>query len=628
MKKLLLPIVFLALVLGLAPSAVLTQPAPTPISPLTGPEQFVLQYAPPSGCSVNCFTTANAIKAFAGGGGNTITLTADTDIAAHSSVSINAAGHAVQTWGPAPQIAGTATLFNGPTASIPALYGLNPGVIPLGGSTFLAYQPNPGGVDAGAYPNEQGAVSFVASGHSIEVGTPSTSGGLGNIQAAIGMGDGQTFVFAYQNGSETYLQSGSVSAGVISLTEPVAISGAASAVIGGQPFVALNETSFVFTYTLSQELYAVVGTLSGGISLGTPTNTGVSAGTDYGAMAAMSATQVVIAYFNSSSNNLVSAFTATISGTDFTPNSVATVTSSSAIGTPWPVIAALDDSRFVVTWAANGSNNDSTEECFAAVGSISADSISFGSQEVVNSAFASSPPYIAVLSSSKVAFLAGATHPTIATISGTSLAPVLGAPFPLPGAALSVASRASSYPLGAITTSFWQPNWPSLVAAGSNLIWTDGFWNIYEGDGTGIVSPSVSHPGIVSYAFAPLSSSQVIALLVDGASNVLARLINFELINSSTPIGFSNSAVTSGNAVTITLPGGTATGLSDQAGAALIPGTPYYHNGDSSIVTANTGHKAGVALTTSTLLIQNYLLNRDLDPSSNDNSPAFMDEAA
>jgi len=44
---------------------------------------------------------------------NGLTLTASEDIAAGTAVSVNASGDAVQAWGPAPQIAGTATLFSG-----------------------------------------------------------------------------------------------------------------------------------------------------------------------------------------------------------------------------------------------------------------------------------------------------------------------------------------------------------------------------------------------------------------------------------------------------------------------------------------------------------------------------------
>jgi hypothetical protein len=60
----------LLLVAALAclPGGAVTQPAPTPISPLTGNEQFVLQSNGTQPCTVPCFTTANAIKTFAGGG--------------------------------------------------------------------------------------------------------------------------------------------------------------------------------------------------------------------------------------------------------------------------------------------------------------------------------------------------------------------------------------------------------------------------------------------------------------------------------------------------------------------------------------------------------------------------------
>ena len=75
-----------------------------------------------------------------------------------------------------------------------------------------------------------------------------------------------------------------------------------------------------------------------------------------------------------------------------------------------------------------------------------------------------------------------------------------------------------------------------------------------------------------------------------------ARLIKYEPINGG-PIGFVASAVTSGDPATVTLQG-VATGFT-----GLTPGAYYYENGDGTLTTANTGHVAGYALTSSTLSI-------------------------
>jgi hypothetical protein len=75
-----------------------------------------------------------------------------------------------------------------------------------------------------------------------------------------------------------------------------------------------------------------------------------------------------------------------------------------------------------------------------------------------------------------------------------------------------------------------------------------------------------------------------------------ARVIKFNPINNG-PIGFTAAAASEGAKVTIQQ-NGVASGLS-----GLSPGSSYYYNGDGTLITANTGKKAGTALTTSTLLV-------------------------
>ena len=87
------------------------------------------------------------------------------------------------------------------------------------------------------------------------------------------------------------------------------------------------------------------------------------------------------------------------------------------------------------------------------------------------------------------------------------------------------------------------------------------------------------------------------ALLIDGANNFIARVITFEPINS-TPIGFASSACTATQSCTVTL-NGIANGFS-----GLTAGAHYYIDGDGTLTPGNTGYSAGVALTSSTLLIK------------------------
>ena len=628
MKKVLLPVLFLALALGLAPSAVLTQPAPTPISPLTGSEQFVLQYAPPSGCSVNCFTTSDAIKAFAGGGGggNTINLTADTNIAAGSSVSVNSSGHAVQTWGPAPNVADTATLFTG---QVPFFGG--PLALALSASQFVAFQGNGGPIFG------PGAVAFSLSGETISVGTPSVSGGLQNAQSAAAL-DSSHLVYAYLDAGNLYVQAGLISENTISLGSAVEASADGGSFISNNlrvGFAILSSTKFVLAYSDSAaQNWYVVGTVSGTtITLGTPSDTGLPSGVNINLIPiAMSASEVILAWVDNDSN-LVTAAVGAVSGTSISLGTPVTITGAYAsASTPGPASSPagvygikLDTTHFCLTY--NIASGADIYQGFAAVGSISDTSITFGSQVQVAPWWASPPPIVVALSANELVFYGGSSTPTVYSLSGTALSLVLaGVAISVPNSAPIPSSNNVAFnanPANLYGGTNISPLFPPLAIAGSSaFIWEDGLWNIYGETTAGIISPPVAHPGINNYAFLPISDSQVLALLVDGAANLLARVINFEPINASPPIGFAASAITSGNSGAITI-SGVASGFS-----GLTPGDAYYHNGDGSIVTANTGHKAGVALTSSTLLIQNYLLKRDLDPASNDNSPAFVNEAA
>jgi hypothetical protein len=599
MKKLLLPIVFLALALGLAPSAVLTQPAPTPISPLTGPEQFVLQYAPPSGCSVNCFTTANAIKSFVGGGGgNTVTLTAGTNIAAGSSVSVNSSGHAVQTWGPAPQIAGTATLFGG-AASLS-----NVAALPLGASSFVAAN-SPAGLQAGSI--SAGVVSvgaYATDAISAAIAANTYGANDGNFQAA-GL-TSSSFVAAYNDSGTGHLNvviGGINGSNAISYGTPEQVVAEPGSFGYYTAIVKLSPTTFVLTYTDGDgAVFAVAGTVSGtSITLGTPLQ--LTSNGSGSVIVPAGSSGVLVAYQDANNSNLLTVVAASVSVRTLTAGTPRAISGDTNVpGTLTSLTPTL-----AVLWSI-GSN-------LYAIG-ISGTSVTVGTPVATTTGAQGSALYPL---SSTVAVGWYQTDNFTVSVSGTNLTLTQSAfnfpPGDIGGIGNSTGSYARFYGTAAVGLS------------GGLAIVCDTNFSIFETTADAVLSQPVNHQFLTGYWLYTLGSTTALATLLDINGVAYARVITANPINGG-PIGFSNSAVTSGNSVTVTLPNGTATGLTDQAGDALTPGTTYYHNGDGSIVTANTGHKAGMAQTTSTLLIQNYLLKRDLDPASNDNSPTFMDEAA
>jgi hypothetical protein len=531
-----------------------------------------------------------------GGGGNTITLTAGTNIAAGTAVSLNSSGQAVQTWGPAPQAAGTATLF----ANSGGIQGAGtPGVVGLSATQFVAFQASlTGSADAGVGP---GAVAFSVSGSTVTAGTPSTSGGLRNMQAAVAL-DGTHFVYSYLDASANlYVQVGSISGNAITLGTAVEIAA------GGTPtnslrlgFAVLSSSSFVFVYNDSGgQSWYVVSTVSGTtITEGTPSNTGLPSGSAANLkVVALSASLVVMEWEPAG----IAIAAGTVSGTTITLGSTATIPPLSpfSLSATSSNIATLDATHFVVAYGLGGTLGG-TE--YAVAGSVSGTTVTNGTPTLVNPAWYQPPNYIAVLSASEVAFYSGALEPTFASVSGTTLTPTIGAPLPIanipPGAPFAGSGTINPNPAPSGPTTSYV--FPAIVPVGSaGVFLVDGIWNLYEAT-TAAVSQTVAHPGIFSYAFAPISSTQAVALLVDFANNLLARVVNFEPINNG-PIGFAGSACTNGNPCSITT-AGVASGFS-----GLTTGLTYYTVGDGTIVPVNTGGfgtVAGVATTSSTILLQ------------------------
>jgi hypothetical protein len=556
-----------------------------------------------------------------GGGGNTITLTAGTNIAAGTSVSINSSGQAVQTWGPAPNINGVVTtIAPNAYANVPAWAD----AAVLSSNEIVAWTTD-GGANSAIVPLSR-------SGTTLTLGNVLTTN---IVIAGVAGFSANSFVLISEASATVY--AGTISGGAITLgtsTDPGALARQIlplTSTLG----VALLNNGTVAAFTLS-------GTT---IAFGAPaTITGASQMLGV----ALTTSSIVIFFDDSGNSNTLTAVVVTISGTTatvHTPVALSGVTPSnpfSPIGIAFSQPVALTPTSVVLGYSVGNAVANTGLSGYAAALSISGTTITWGTPALVSSnvqvpyAFSTLPSYsiyqllwpAVSIGTTQVAFGFGGVLPQLCTVSGTTIT--------VP-ASIGL-NAAVSFPLNGVfgqfnETTSYQPSSiaiNAMAAVGSNLMIVDGISDLYETNGAGVVSPPIQHLNTWNYGINPLDSSDVLAWFFDSNLNFLMRVVSYEPINNG-PVGFAGTACTNGNPCTVTT-GGIAAGFS-----GLTPGVTYYSNGDGTITLGNTGGLgtlAGVALTNSTLLIQrgrtttNYLLKRDLDPASNDNSPAFMDQAA
>ena len=406
------------------------------------------------------------------------------------------------------------------------------------------------------------------------------------------------FVYLYLDGSANLsIQAGSISSNTITLGTGVVVAAGGRDVLG-VGLVALSSTTFALVYVdNANENWVVIGSVSGTtITLGTPVDTSLAGGrgTQVG-LIAMSSSQVVLYWIDQSTFELTAVVGTVVSTAVTLATPVALSSPVTSASSPAPYGVKVDSTHFCISHPVYA-NPSAPSAVYGVAASIAATVITFGSAEVVIPGWWSGFPligaFVVALSSSEVAFIAGSTQPTVASLSGVTLTPTIGETLPIPLALSAAGSPLFGAPYGST------PNWLPMVVVGSVLLWVDGLFNLYEGDASGDVSPSIAHPGILFYALLPISSTKAMALLVDGAMNILAHVVNCPAFNTSVAIGCTASAVSSSATATVVTSGQSCSGFS-----GLMPGAAYYHNGDGTLVTANTGHPAGTALTSSALLV-------------------------
>jgi hypothetical protein len=541
-----------------------------------------------SGATMPQQTAATANVQQGGSGGNTLTLTADTDIAAGSSVSVNSAGHVQQTWGPAPIIASTQQIGDAESYW---------GLLRLSADAFVVFS---NGSSIGAIPGtiSGGTIALGTFLDDADIGTmlknitPINAPQINAGGVIVGMAAAlstTSFVIAYPDISTTHMRvkAFTISSGVITAGTSVEVDTNTTTSDGTNYFtgiVGLDGTHFALTFNSSVGSEAVVGSVSGtSITLGTPVTWG---STSPPAIQALSSSKVIICYSDSANSQFVTAVVGSISGTTLTlgtPVALASLPTNGANVVAQPI--ALSASLAVISWQ---SGLDSSNPLYAAAISISGSVPTIGTPFQISYLQNSDFFVAAALSATSFAM---ATQDSslgvfVGNVSGTTISgQVVDTPTPpvlLNGFVSSYANANGILSLAAVSA--------------TDFIFADLYSNIFEGSSSGI-SSFVSHPQTQQYVVSPVDGSTVLAAFIDPAGILTVRLVGSNPISVAPPIGFAASAITSGNSGTITT-SGVASGFT-----GLAPGAAYYHDGDGSIVTANTGHKAGVALTTSTLLM-------------------------
>lgn len=515
-----------------------------------------------------------------GGGGGTITLTAGTDLAAGTAVAINASGQAVQTWGPAPDVAGVVTLIANSVVGILSASS----VVMLSSTTFIGWALNGDGSLLGAL------VAGSITGTAITLGSINTSV-VGSVYYVLALSSSAFVVFDYNNQAVACTLSG------------LAISGGTPVAVPSELIAAQRLTDTTFAFLLGDGT-VTIGTVAGtSLSFGTPVSVG-SLFNDAGQIEVLGSTSFVAIWGDVNTNNQLTAVACTVVGDVIVPGAPAAITGTKADN--FSQAGVLTSSSFVVAWTDSSISGVSSPNAFGAVGTVSGTDVLWGTPVVLS--FMSQPPFaqqnagavlasvqpypLVVLDSTHVVFGMGGVLPQVCTISGD----VISVP---DGISLPNNTRASIvgmlYFAASPSPSSLSIN--SIVACGSNLMVSDGISNIYEIDASGNVSPYFEHADLWNYGLSPIDSTHVLAWFNDFDANFKARVITYQPVAESGPVAFSSADVINGNPATLTV-SGTCSGFT-----GLTPGQPYFVSGDGTVVPANSGHPAGVAISTTELII-------------------------
>jgi hypothetical protein len=521
-------------------------------------------------------------------GAGTLTLTADTNIAAGTSASIDSSGGLAQTWGPT---LGTPTAIWAPpyvAGNQGERFGPPTPTLILDATHFVSFMT----VSPGAVGMPQGAAACSISGGAISCGAVDSSapnifnyGGdgmpppFGQFYPAAAL-SASLYVALYQDGSSNPIVAAcGISANVISCGTGVSVGSTGGPdEYNSQRVFGLSSTSFAVIYQDgSLNDWIVIGTVSGtAITLGTPAEFATSVN-DLTAVK-MDATHLVASYQIGAATDVIGF---SVSGTTPTAGTPVAVTSGSGTS-PW--LTSL--SATVFAWSGG---QDQPAPVLVLTGSISGSSVTLGTGVEINTAFVLSigATYISAVDATHFVALTDAPELCSESSLTTTCAPMQDTP-----AQDMAASPATSYS-HVLSYSNVFGSIPAVLSS-SSVLETDSFHNLFEYDGA-VISPSLHQQAILWSNVYPLDSTHALDVYVDKNVGIDAVVITAHP-QASAPVGFAPVACTAAQPCTIDL-SGPVSGFS-----GLTAGENYYVNGDGTLTTTNTGHPAGIALSASMLL--------------------------
>lgn len=535
-----------------------------------------------------------SVSGVASGAGSSVNLTADTNITAGTGVSINDYGHIVQTWGPAPQLAGTAT--------IPDLVD-GTAILILSPSKFLIFNIGTG-VYAGSITSNVVTTGTIDTSVQSANVTTNVQKPIQSFANAVGLSSSLA-ILAYNDPDTGYASVGALSVSGTTITAGTAAQittqGFQSSFLGYPvSIVKLSATSFaVVAQYADNTINVVIGTVSGTtITLGSLTQiTSVGANNAVDAIG-LSSTDLIAAFFDVNTSNEAGVVIISVSGTTATVGTPQYITGSTGAGiqiiNPTGNLVVLYTDQALPS--SSGEPNSSNYVACTLTGSTLG---SFGTTTTVTpfsySDFRSKQ--VVAFGSKFIATAGSATFPTIGTIDGfqnITFNSTVGIP---PGTGLGFSSQASNnYP--PISPYSYNLIFGTIAVLSNTMVmFSDTNFSIYEMDDTGIISSALQHDFLLSYWLYPLDATHALATFSNINQEFGMRVIEVNPITVAGPIGFSSAAITAGNTGTINLLGLVA-GFS-----GLNPGTIYYYNGDGTLITANTGYQAGIAISSTELLI-------------------------
>jgi len=428
------------------------------------------------------------------------------------------------------------------------------------------------------------------------IGLPSGFSGstITYMHSSCCLGNGK-FVIAYSDSNSPYygyLVVGSVSGPSIVFGSPVTFSTSSTFY---PSLYKINTNTVALLYTAGSYVYIVLGTVTGStIALGPVTSvyTQYTSSTMLGSLIYSSTNNaVVISYtYNNGSYYYVDVVVGTISTNTVVLGTPVNISSSSNTFSSYTMDYLPNTNQFVVIYASG-----SSASLYAAVGTISGTSVSFGAAVTYSSVSNNYRNFVCAINSTTVVIGYDIQAPPyyyyaiVGTVSGTNI--TFGSPVAYDTIGVGTAYAAYSsvdQKLVIFSTDVSNPinhgAMTSMTISGSTI--TVGTI-LYIGI-TGALS--------VSY---DASINQFIVTYKDYTTNLsMAKVLSYVGSNLSNLIGVSTQTVGNGASVAITTKGGVN---SNQSG--LTPGSRYYVNNAGTISTTVSNYQIGRAISATKLIV-------------------------